>query len=227
VSDDSPDLKAVWARTLEGLADTSIAPAHRAFVGLTRPLGLLDDTALLAAPNDFTKNRLETDLRAVVTQRLSLELGREVRIAVTVDPSLNGTADGGHPTHASDGSDGAAGAVAVKTTAPTTRDASAGYDGRPDLLGGSAGPTDRTNGMTHLESASQYDGTVHDATYDGAYDAAAVAAEAYAPVRRPEIQRHEPTPPPARPGTGRDPSRREAEPTRLNTRYIFETFVIG
>ncbi|MDQ1616707.1 MAG: chromosomal replication initiator protein [Actinomycetota bacterium] len=42
----------------------------------------------------------------------------------------------------------------------------------------------------------------------------------------------EPEPPPVaypgrHPGTGREPGTREAEPTRLNPRYLFETFVIG
>jgi chromosomal replication initiator protein len=35
----------------------------------TRPLGLLDGTALLAAPNEFTKDVLETRLRPMITTR--------------------------------------------------------------------------------------------------------------------------------------------------------------
>ena len=57
-------------------------------MNLTRPLGLVEDTALLAAPNDFTKDVLETRLRPVVVDALSQTLGREIRIAVTVDPSI-------------------------------------------------------------------------------------------------------------------------------------------
>ena len=61
---------------------------QRAFVALTRPLGLVEDTALIAAPNDFTKDVLETRLRPVVTAALSAQLGRDIRLAVTVDPSI-------------------------------------------------------------------------------------------------------------------------------------------
>jgi chromosomal replication initiator protein len=84
----TPDLATVWARTLAALGHQDVGPQQRAFLRLTRPMGLLDDTALLAAPNNFTKNKLETDLRPLITCSLSQQLGRDVRIAVTVDPSL-------------------------------------------------------------------------------------------------------------------------------------------
>jgi chromosomal replication initiator protein len=55
-----------------------------AWIGLTRPLGLVEDTALLAAPNEFAKDYLENRLRPVIAAALSAELGREIRVAVTV-----------------------------------------------------------------------------------------------------------------------------------------------
>jgi chromosomal replication initiator protein len=82
-----PDLESVWARSIEGLADSSVSPQHRAFLRLTRPLGLVEDTALLAAPNEFAKDVLETRLRQQITAALSAELGRDIRIAVTVRPA--------------------------------------------------------------------------------------------------------------------------------------------
>jgi chromosomal replication initiator protein len=88
VSDETRDLAAVWARSLESLADGSVAPQHRAFIQLTRPLALVEDTALLAAPNEFAKDVLETRLRPLITEALSRELHREIRIAVTVEPTL-------------------------------------------------------------------------------------------------------------------------------------------
>jgi chromosomal replication initiator protein len=78
----------VWARTVSTLADGSLTPQQRAFVALTRPIGLMGDTALLAAPNDFTKDVLETRLRPLITRALAIELGHEVRLAVTVDESI-------------------------------------------------------------------------------------------------------------------------------------------
>jgi chromosomal replication initiator protein len=44
-------LEEVWARAVAGLADGALSPQHRAWVALTRPLGLVEDTALLAAPH--------------------------------------------------------------------------------------------------------------------------------------------------------------------------------
>ena len=78
----------VWRTTLEALDADGIPVQQRAFLSLARLVGLLDDTALLAVPNDFTKDVVETRLRDRVTAMLSDNLGREVRLAVTVDPSL-------------------------------------------------------------------------------------------------------------------------------------------
>lgn len=88
MADDSVDLASVWARSLEGLSDGSLPPQHRAWMTLTRPLALVEDTALLAAPNEFAKDVLETRLRPLISEALAHELGREVRVAVTVDPSV-------------------------------------------------------------------------------------------------------------------------------------------
>ncbi len=81
------DLAEVWARSLDGLADLQIQPHQRAWLKLTRPLGLVENTALIATPNEFVKEQLETRLRPLVTQALSQQLGRDIQLAVTVDPA--------------------------------------------------------------------------------------------------------------------------------------------
>ncbi len=81
------DLADVWARSLNELAEMQIEPAHRAWLQLTRPLGLVENTALIATPNEFVKEQLETRLRALITNTLSRELGRNIQLAVTVDPT--------------------------------------------------------------------------------------------------------------------------------------------
>jgi chromosomal replication initiator protein len=81
------DLADVWARSLDELAEMQIEPAHRAWLQLTRPLGLVENTALIATPNEFVKEQLETRLRALITNTLSRELGRNIQLAVTVDPT--------------------------------------------------------------------------------------------------------------------------------------------
>jgi chromosomal replication initiator protein len=90
VPEDTVDLETLWTHAIEALADTAVTPQQRAWLRTTRPLGLLDDTALLAAPNEFTKDVLETRLRGVVTGALSALLGRDVRVAVTVEPTPAG-----------------------------------------------------------------------------------------------------------------------------------------
>src|SRR6266550_8646772 len=91
------DLGQVWARSLDGLADLQIQPHQRAWLKLTRPLGLVENTALIATPNEFVKEQLETRLRALVTQALSQQLGRDIQLAVTVDPAPQATMPGSGP----------------------------------------------------------------------------------------------------------------------------------
>jgi chromosomal replication initiator protein len=77
----------VWSSVLDGI-DNDALPAHqRAWLPQTRPLGLIEDTALIAAPNEFTKKVLETRLYPVISRALSAHLGRDIRVAVTVDPT--------------------------------------------------------------------------------------------------------------------------------------------
>ena len=81
------DLADVWARSLDGLGDLQIQPHQRAWLKQTRPLGLVENTALIATPNEFVKEQLETRLRALITQALSQQFGRDIQLAVTVDPT--------------------------------------------------------------------------------------------------------------------------------------------
>ena len=81
------DLAEVWARSLEELSDLQIEPHQRAWLRLTRPLGLVENTALIATPNEFVKEQLETRLRGLITGALSREFGRNIQLAVTVDPA--------------------------------------------------------------------------------------------------------------------------------------------
>ena len=86
-ADDTP-LDTVWHRVLDGLSESALSPQHRAWVKLTRPLGLMEDTALLAVPNDLVKDVIENRVRPVLGGALSAAYGREIRLAVTVQPDL-------------------------------------------------------------------------------------------------------------------------------------------
>jgi chromosomal replication initiator protein len=83
-NNDSIELAEVWTKAVTRFDDSTTRPHHRAWIGLTRPLGLVEDTALLAAPNEFAKDYLENRLRPTIALALSEELGREIRVAVTV-----------------------------------------------------------------------------------------------------------------------------------------------
>ncbi len=80
-----PDLSAVWGQAVAGVADGTLSGQQRAWLRLTRPLGLVQDTALLAAPNEFTKDLLDSRLRPFLSTALSTAYGREIRVAVTVE----------------------------------------------------------------------------------------------------------------------------------------------
>ena len=134
------ELTELWGRVVEHVSAGE--PQHRAFLAMTKPLGLLQNeggatSLLVAAPNAFAKDVLESRLRTVVNEVLTKELGEKANIAVMVDETIE-LADLPAPT------------VAIETAAP-------------------------------------------------------------------------------RPGTGRDDEsvRKSDEPSQLNARYIFETFVIG
>ncbi len=164
-------LAAVWGRTLAGLADGTLSPQHRAFLRLTRPMALVGDTVLIAAPNDFARDVIENRLRTVLTEALAEELGSDVQIAVTVDPSA----------------------------------------------AGSESPLDDLTD------------DVADGTFAADLDAASAGPQHN--VRRlDEHQQREPdpfVPTPTRPGSGQPGARRDHEPSRLNPKYTFDTFVIG
>ena len=84
------DLSALWLAVIDEVALET--PHHRAFLTLTKPIGLLQGESgsnlLLAAPNAFAKDVLETRLRASLNEVLSGRLGQRINIAVTIDESL-------------------------------------------------------------------------------------------------------------------------------------------
>ena len=80
------DLQKLWEQVVSSIS----TPQYGAFLSRTKPLGLLPgegedgSNLLLSAPDLFTKDVLETRLRALVTDELSNLLGEKINIAVTV-----------------------------------------------------------------------------------------------------------------------------------------------
>ena len=84
------ELSALWERVIEHVSIGE--PQHRAFLMMTKVLGLIqgeDGTSfLVAAPNAFAKDVLESRLRIVVNEVLTRELGDKTNIAVMIDENI-------------------------------------------------------------------------------------------------------------------------------------------
>ena len=84
-------LTSAWDRVVAQVNPDELGPAHAAFLQMVKPLGDIEGTILLAVPNDFTKSYIENRMSTRLTEALTQTLGKPVRIAVTVDPSLEAT----------------------------------------------------------------------------------------------------------------------------------------
>jgi len=84
-------LEDLWTGVVHSISQDS--PQNRAFLTLTKPLGLLKgeggSNLLLAAPNSFAKDVLESRLKVALNNALSAKLGERINIAVTIDESLD------------------------------------------------------------------------------------------------------------------------------------------
>ena len=74
------DLTGLWISLIEEVSVES--PQHRAFLSLTKPLGLIQNEGgsnlLLSAPNGFAKDVLETRLRGPLNEALSNKLNQKI-----------------------------------------------------------------------------------------------------------------------------------------------------
>jgi chromosomal replication initiator protein len=85
--DPHPDLREAWHSVVEDLESH-----QRAWLRASEPVTLHESTAIVAVPDDFTRNQLEGRLRGQLETALTVSFGREIRIAVTVNPALGGGA---------------------------------------------------------------------------------------------------------------------------------------
>ncbi|MEU5214826.1 chromosomal replication initiator protein DnaA [Streptomyces sp. NPDC020807] len=91
MADVPADLAAVWPRVLEqllGEGQQGIEAKDKQWIERCQPLALVADTALLAVPNEWGKRVLEGRLAPLISETLSRECGRPIRIAITVDDSV-------------------------------------------------------------------------------------------------------------------------------------------
>ncbi len=76
-------LEVLWP----GIVD-NLPPNQRVWLAASKPLMLAENTAVVAVPDEFTRNQLEGRLRTRIEDALSDRLGKPVRLAVSVDPTL-------------------------------------------------------------------------------------------------------------------------------------------
>lgn len=191
MADQSDDIGEIWDRALRLLSESPhISGQQLGFIRLTRPLGLLDGTALLAVPNDFTKEFLEARARGPLTIALTEAAQREVRFAVTVDPSLEIPAD----------------AKVLPRTDASFEAYEQGHEGSQPLDRPMERPSERSYGQ----------GSYREDDHSRRDDPFAIT---YQDETREQLSDYRSDSRAARPIP--------TDSSRLNPRYIFETFVIG
>ena len=175
MSDADLDYARVWQETLRTLDDRGLPSHQRAFLGLSRLVGIIDQSAVLTVPDELTKSIVEQRVRDEVAAALSSHLGREVaRLAVTVDETLKDS----YPQPPDDGP----AAVGPRR------------DGSPAGLAGPAGPASPASPALGRSFDDDMQVPAHRAT----------SSHVGQPDRGAEAQR-----------------------TRLNPKYTFDTFVAG
>jgi chromosomal replication initiator protein len=240
VSDDLENLVPVWHDVVSDLSP-NLSPQQRAWLSLTHLVGLIGNTALIAAPSSFARESIERNLRQPISMALTGRVGRQLTIAVTVaespmpessrDPRERDPREDGGPIDGADPVPLRRNGGVGPTVGPVT-------DLPPDLLLTTEGPVDgagtaeTVDGAAPSADAPRPDTTVTPITpiperrstgpvfADDDFDDLEEVdedAEAMETVTSiwPSFAMRRDTPPPT-------PSQ-----TRLNEKYHFETFVIG
>jgi chromosomal replication initiator protein len=214
---DAGDLGTVWAAATEELADEIVSPQQRAYLRLTRLRAIVEDTALLAVPDAFTRDVIESRLRPAITEALSRRLGRAIQVAVTVRQPEETPSSLVGPT-------GSPVSPAVPTmpmsVTPASRDGGGNHSDR--LFDDPGSPTPASDWGAAMPTIPGLSGGMADsATRHG--DGTTAGVRAAADMRDQQSRG-------VRPGTGRGdrslPGSDNAG-NRLNPKYMFETFVIG
>ncbi|MFI8101521.1 chromosomal replication initiator protein DnaA [Streptomyces sp. NPDC086023] len=248
MADVPADLAAVWPRVLEhllGEGQQGIEAKDKQWIERCQPLALVADTALLAVPNEWGKRVLEGRLAPLISETLSRECGRPIRIAITVDDSAGEPAPAPSPPAPQDRPRYDDGYDQLPTARPAYPDyqpqrpepgawprpsQQEEYGWQQPRLGGfqERDPYASPSGSGGYEQPGpSYEPRPYEPKpYEPQqYEQPAYEQPAYEPKPY-EQQRAEPkaAPPPPSSGSSSGP----VEPTaRLNPKYLFDTFVIG
>ena len=88
---DVESLGRVWSLALDqAFASGSVESQQRAFINLSKPIWLHEDTdtLLIAVPNEFTKSILESRYQVAISAALATAFGRNIGMAFRVDPEI-------------------------------------------------------------------------------------------------------------------------------------------
>ena len=225
MSNHQTDLGLVWEQVVAELAASTLSPQQRAWMRVTRPIGLLDGTALLAAPSDFAKEAIERALREPITAALSRRLGRAVSLAVKVDsPEPVNT-----PTAPIPVAHGVPGGNGISQPIGLLNQSMPGQmpPQMPSPMPGQPLPPPMPGGQQQLAMP----GTSNGEDGDGESDSDEVDEEREAREALATVHEIWPTFSGTAPAVSGTPFTRPANPptsqTRLNEKYNFDTFVIG
>ncbi|MFL6124213.1 chromosomal replication initiator protein DnaA [Actinophytocola sp.] len=225
MSEQQMNLSVVWEQVVRELSAGTLSPQQRAWMRVTRPIGLLDGTALLAAPSDFAKDAIERALREPITDALSRRLGRVVSLAVKVDPV--GTTQATPPP------------VVVQSPPPPPPINVPMAPGQPRPGAprpGVGSLVEQTLVMRPLSAVDlsntekppgKGDGSGPDSDNDEVDEERDALATVHEIWPGPQQPPQYPPPPPMAGQPFTAPAQPQTSKTRLNEKYTFDTFVIG
>ena len=152
-----------WTAVLARPSIAELPAQDRAFIGMAGPLALVQNKIILAVPNDFTKDILETRLRPAIETALAEVAGEDISMHVIVDPDHAQPVD----EHEADAQ------------------ADATYAEEPSPRPGSGAPTPRTDDGTRLNPKYTFDTFVIGSSNRFAHAAAVAVAEQIAKAYNP------------------------------------------
>ena len=201
MSDVQDDSARIWAATLRSLQEAGIPAPQRAFLAQCVLVGVLDSTAIIAVPDEFTKEIVETRVRESLTESLSAQTGTEMRLAVTVDSSIRAALDESSQPML-EGYDGSAAWTGPGPSPSVPEPGEPGVPGHDERFGSGDRPSDPASEQTSAgDSLPPMPSTPRSAARVTAATPASIEHAAN----------------PAAPAT----------PDHLNPKYTFDTFVIG
>lgn len=229
----------VWDQTLATFeSNPDMTPRQMGYIRHAWPVAIFEGNVFLAVSSDHTRSYLESTLRDELRETLSSVLGRPVRFAISVEPDGEEQHPTGpsrdsveeSPAFLSPAADEIPADAMSAPSGPAGR-APAAESGRPEDQPAEQypeAPAARPASSANVRAEEDYvpsrrpsgGGTPSDGAYED-------EDEGRRPAGRPGRDLDDDAPPRRRPEARNGDQRGKAEPSRLNPKYVFDTFVIG